>query len=338
MHHMNKTTALFLALAAATSCKPETVTLGVTKDKDNNKTQAASHDTLKRASGPPTTHDKPSAPVAHQGAATPEIKSLSITHEKERQLRHAAAPPQRATKHSNILKTLYSANEQAALQRTSEESALQRAASTNNVKTLKAFISAGNAVEEKEGQAPWPAYAKAALELIEKKVDINAKDKDGNTPLHTAAKAGNTAKVWALIANKADINARDTRWISGGWTPLHWAAFCGHAAIVTLLIEADINAKDNLDKTPLHWAAQHGHIDVVRLLIANNADINAKNDSGYTPLHWAAWNGYIDVVRLLLDKGAYVNARNREGFTPLHRAARNGHKDVAALLRERGGH
>ena len=136
---MNKTTALFLALAAATSCKTETVTLGVTKDKDNNKTQAASHDTLKRASGPPTTHDIPSVPVAHQeanndtepiviqsagrpttthdspsasishqGAATPEVKSLSITRDKE--------PLQRATKNRDILKTLYSATQVAIQQ------------------------------------------------------------------------------------------------------------------------------------------------------------------------------------------------------------------------------
>ena len=42
---MHKTTALFLALAAATSCKPETVTLGLTKD------------------------DTPSVPITNQGAA-----------------------------------------------------------------------------------------------------------------------------------------------------------------------------------------------------------------------------------------------------------------------------
>ena len=73
--------------------------------------------------------------------------------------------------------------------------AVYRAARAKDEITLQAFINAGNAVEEKEEQAPWPAYAKAALELIEEKVDINAKDNDGYTPLHTAAKAGNTATV-----------------------------------------------------------------------------------------------------------------------------------------------
>ena len=99
---MNKTIALGIALAAATSCKTETVTLGVEKIKGTHSVPVANEEVnqdpelifLQRASGPPTTHDSPSAPVAHQGAATPEIKSLSITHDKE--------PLQRATKNSNI--------------------------------------------------------------------------------------------------------------------------------------------------------------------------------------------------------------------------------------------
>ena len=108
---------------------------------------------------------------------------------------------------------------------------LQRAARTNDVTTLKALISAGNAVEEKEGQPPWPAYAKEVLELIEKKVDINAKDNDGYTPLHTAAKAGNTAKVWALIAKGADINAKNNK----RKTPLREAIDNNKAAMQALL-------------------------------------------------------------------------------------------------------
>ena len=53
MHHIHKTIALFLALAAATSCNTETVTLGVTKL--DAKAQEANQDT-------------PSVPVANEEA------------------------------------------------------------------------------------------------------------------------------------------------------------------------------------------------------------------------------------------------------------------------------
>ena len=143
------------------------------------------------------------------------------------------------------------------------QDALYRAAREGDVIFLKAFISAGNAVEEKEGQHPWAAYAKAALELIEEKVDINAKDNYGYTPLHTAAKEGQTAKVWALIKKGANLEAK-----ADGYTPLHWAAQNGHEAVAKLLIDnkANLEAKDKWEYTSLHLAAQNGHKDVAKLL------------------------------------------------------------------------
>ena len=70
--------------------------------------------------------------------------------------------------------------------------------------------------------------------------------------------------------------------------PLHFSACCGHTAVGRLLIanNADINARDN-DGMPLHCAAQNGHTAVGRLLIANNADINARDNDG-TPPHYTA--------------------------------------------------
>ena len=47
---------------------------------------------------------------------------------------------------------------------------------------------------------------------------------------------------------------------------------------------ADVNAKDRNGSTTLHAAALTGHKEIVELLIANGADVNAKNDRGDTPL------------------------------------------------------
>ena len=53
-----------------------------------------------------------------------------------------------------------------------------------------------------------------------------------------------------------------------GFSPLHWAAKCGHAGIVEMLIQrgARVGATNMGDDTPLHLAAAHGHRPVVQLV------------------------------------------------------------------------
>jgi ankyrin repeat protein/beta-lactamase regulating signal transducer with metallopeptidase domain len=180
-----------------------------------------------------------------------------------------------------------------------------------------------------------------------------------NRRIHDAAKAGDLAKVKALIDNLGPISSEgDERWM-----PLHWAASYGHKDVVQLLLAnkadvnekdedgrtplhavtrkdvaqlllakgADVNAKDENGRTPLHNEAGW-HKDVVQLLLAKGADVNAKASNGDTPLRDAAGFGLNDIVELLLAKGAEVNARDIDNFTPLHWAASGGHKDVVKLL------
>jgi len=53
--------------------------------------------------------------------------------------------------------------------------------------------------------------------LIDSGADVNAKNKDGDTPLHTATWKGNIEIVKLLIENGANLNIQD----SNGKTPLH---------------------------------------------------------------------------------------------------------------------
>lgn len=203
--------------------------------------------------------------------------------------------------------------------------------------------------------------------LISKGVDINAKDKRGDTPLHKAADKGHREVVELLITNGAAVKGWNNYWRrplhvaareghrhvvellldKGAWpnasakfgqTPLHFAAPEGRTDVVELLIHkgADVNAKDADGETPLATAARGGHRDMVELLIANGADFNAKSKGESTPLHSAASGGYKDVMQLLIAKGADVNAETVKGETPLHYAATFGHKDAAELLLDKG--
>jgi ankyrin repeat protein len=123
-----------------------------------------------------------------------------------------------------------------------------------------------------------------------------------------------------------------------GFTPLHYAAMNGHKDVAELLLanKADVNAREKFSgRTPLHYAAYAGHKDMVELLLANKADVNARENADWTPLHQAVLNGHKDVVELLLANKAKVNAKTNNGDTPL-RLAHN--RDVGELLRQHGGH
>ena len=56
--------------------------------------------------------------------------------------------------------------------------------------------------------------------------------------------------------------------------------------------------------TPLHDAAFKGHAAVVSALLAAGADPNARNSNGFTPLRVAATLGHAAIVSALRAAGA----------------------------------
>ena len=64
---------------------------------------------------------------------------------------------------------------------------------------------------------------------------------------------------------------------------LLWAAWCGHQAIVGLLLErgkADANGNYTGSETLLMWAARNGREAIVKLLLENGANIKARDEDG----------------------------------------------------------
>ncbi|BCA96249.1 hypothetical protein TUM19329_26100 [Legionella antarctica] len=169
------------------------------------------------------------------------------------------------------------------------------------------------------------------LDLDRDRKLLNQTDKEGTTPLYTAAYNGHLNIVLALLANKADVNKAR----KDGATPLHIAAQKGHIDVVLALHKngADVNKPMKNGTTPLYITAYNGYLNVVLALLKNGADVNkAKEEDGATPLYVAAYNGYLDIVLALLKNGADVNKAAKNGTIPLHAAAYIGHLNVVLAL------
>lgn len=138
--------------------------------------------------------------------------------------------------------------------------------------------------------------------------------------------------VELLRYHRANVNAKN----EDGETPLHWAAANGYLKITKILISAgaDVNAKNKYGQTPLHLAVSRGRLKVAEILISAGADdVNAKSNSGWTPLHVAAYQWYSEIAKVLLVHGADVNAKDRNGKTHLDLASYETRKATKQYLK-----
>ena len=161
--------------------------------------------------------------------------------------------------------------------------------------------------------------------------------------LFEACAAGELERVERLLNDSAEGVAGAAGvndYSADGWTPLHLAAFFGHARIAELLIahDADVVARSRgaNGNTPLHAALAGNHKFVAALLIGHGADVNAPDAQGWRPLHLAAANNNMDAIKALIAQGADILAANGEGKTALTLATEKNYREAAALLRRHG--
>jgi len=151
-----------------------------------------------------------------------------------------------------------------------------------------------------------------------------------------ASAAGEVERVERLIDASEPLDG----YSPDGWTPLHLAAFFGHAKIIEMLLAADADvaarSRNSNGNTPLHAALAGNHKFAAGLLIGRGADVDAVDAAGWRPLHIAAANNNLDAMKALIAQGADVQAANTDGQTPLSLAQEKNLREAAALLRRHG--
>jgi ankyrin repeat protein len=241
----------------------------------------------------------------------------------------------------------------------------------NHVTSMKTLLAAGASpnVALRSGAKPIIVamqykHTAAALTLLEGGADIDVRDRAGNTTLHLAAQVGDMNLVRALLAKRADPNARTPKSTApmgargggggrggpaGEQTPLMMAARADHEDVMRALTAAGsdprLRAQDGA--SVLMAAAAGARLKTFKYAYEIDPNVDVVTATGNTVMHVAvAMNDrtqpeVCEVIQFLADHGAKLDELNGAGRTPIA-IADNLPVDLAVdlltkLITERGG-
>ncbi|KAF2514923.1 ankyrin repeat domain-containing protein [Flavobacterium foetidum] len=169
--------------------------------------------------------------------------------------------------------------------------------------------------------------------FLDKGVDVNKADKEGNTPVMAAASAREIAVLELFLPKAKNINLQNTK----GESALTKAVQYGTPEAVSLLLskDADVNVKDkdgnNLGVYLVQSYRPAGReretpkqdpFDAkAKLLQDKGLNLAAAQKDGNTLYHLAITKNDVSLLKKITDLKADINAKNKDGLTSLHRAA-----------------
>ncbi|XP_040611480.1 ankyrin repeat domain-containing protein 16 isoform X4 [Mesocricetus auratus] len=144
----------------------------------------------------------------------------------------------------------------------------------------------------------------AVQELLDRcHYEPDCRDNCGVTPFMDAIQCGHVDIAKLLLEkHKACSSAED----SLGAQALHRAAVTGQDEAIRFLvsclgIDIDVRAKTQL--TALHYAAKEGQTSTVQTLLSLGADINSKDERNRSALHLACAGQHVACTKFLLQSG-----------------------------------
>lgn len=163
--------------------------------------------------------------------------------------------------------------------------------------------------------------------FLEKGVDVNQKDKDGNTPFFNAAASNIDVETLRLLLPKVkNINDKN----AAGASPLALAVRSNTSAVVRFLLEsgADIHTTDNNGNSLVSYlfdsysSRQAKEFQPkIKVLEEKGLAIATPLQDGNTLYHLAVAKNDLALVKWVHENYKVdVNTKNKEGLTPLHKA------------------
>ena len=169
-----------------------------------------------------------------------------------------------------------------------------------------------------------PDFSKLIRHIVSGNIDAVSDMLSADPSLATEA-----AEIGAARENAEEFFFTEIRhYLYGGDTALHIAAAGFRCQIAMLLVAngANIGAKNRRGQQPLHYAADanlwnpDAQAETINYLLSAGADANALDKSGVAPLHRAVRTRSAAAVLALIDGGADPSAPNEKGSTPLRLA------------------
>ncbi len=193
---------------------------------------------------------------------------------------------------------------------------------------------------DKKGQTPLlfccqKGNIKQVKFLAENGADPALADNDGDTLPHHAAAAGNLELLEWLLRNGASVNARNLN----GQTPLYYARNNEKSAELLLRYKADPNIPDYRGNSILHRLVENGNPrkrELLSFFIRHGVSLDQKNGNGETPLSRSFYLEDIETMKVLLENGADPNISGPRGWSLLDRAEMHKRPDSFLLLRKHG--
>lgn len=160
-------------------------------------------------------------------------------------------------------------------------------------------------------------------------------DKQGNLPIHYAAKYGRVSVVRWICSRCDKVNYANV----DGLTAAHLAAACGSLQIIECLGRsgAELMTADNVMWTPFHYALKYKHKDIIAYLMGNNCPTEESDLAISAVVHMATVTKNVEMVQLLVESGFGLEVVNHMGWNLLHFAAAAGDEVIVKIVCEKLG-